>query len=55
MPSPVLCAYLPRGEGGDVGSVGEDLGFIILVKMMVMVLVMLTKMMMIITMFMLKS
>lgn len=55
MPSPVLCAYLPRGEGGDVGSVGEDLGFIILVKMMVMVLVMLTIIIMIMIMIMLKS
>ena len=42
MPSPVLCVYLPRGEEGGVGSVGEKLGFIILVKMMMIVLVMLT-------------
>ena len=55
MPSPVLCVYLPRGEGGGVGSVGEDLGFTILVKMMMMVLVMLTLIMVIMIMIMLIS
>ena len=40
MPSPVLCVYLPRGEGGGVGSVGEKLGFTIMLKIMMMVLVM---------------
>ena len=55
MPSHVLCVYLARGEGGGVGSVGDELGFTILVKMMMMVLVMLTTIMVITIMIMLKS
>ena len=55
MPSHVLCVYLPRGEGGGVGSVGEKLGFTILVEMIMMVLVMLRIIMMITIMIMLIS
>ena len=54
-PLPVLYVYLPRGEGGGVGSVGEKLGFTILVKMMMMVLVMPTTIMVITIMIMLIS